>query len=138
MLNILLFSKNKKNSDLIVKTLDNLSYKSLHYKAQVIDEFDIEAPKSINVKLFIIDISNLNIEAESSCNCFFEQITRQKIPAILILAKDQTIMIQGLKDLINTFEDILFEERIKDELGIRVNFALSKSKVLNTTALFKK
>ena len=131
MLNILLFSQNKETTDQIPRILESLNYKSFKYKIQIVDEFKIEVSKLANIKLLIIDVSNLIIETESYLTDFLKQITQHGIPAILILNKKQINIFQDLQNLIIRFEDILFEKQIKDELYTRINFILLKSKVLN-------
>ena len=119
---ILLLSQNKENINIITKIL-----KGSEFVLEVLQIFDGVDSSLEDIKLIILDISNLDIEKDSYYMDFFKKISKQEKAKILLLNANQTESFLNFKV---KFVDVLFSDRLEEELFLRIRFVLASVKIL--------
>lgn len=117
---ILLLSQNKENINVISKIL-----KSPEFTLEVLQIFDRVDSSLEDAKLIILDICNLDFEKDSYFTNFFKKIGNQEKIRFLLLNTDQA---ESFLNLHIKFDDILFSDRLEDEILLRIRFILAPSK----------
>jgi DNA-binding response OmpR family regulator len=119
---ILLLSQNKENISIISKILKGSEF--ILEVLQIFDELDSSLE---NIKLIILDICNLDIEEGSYYADFFKKISKQEKARLLLLNANQA---EGFLNFKVKFDDVLFSDRIEEELFLRIRFVLASVKIL--------
>jgi len=120
MINILIFSQNKKTIEDARQALEDAAFK--------IHPFSLFEPLNIKFekfKLTIIDICSLDIQGDLFYHDFFLKINAAGLPVILVISQQQAEILQQIKDTLPVFSDILFDLRVKEELHARVSLGLA-------------
>jgi len=119
---ILLISQNKENINNISKILKFSVF--ILEVLQILDRVDLNLE---DIKLMILDICNLDIEKDPYYADFIKKISKQERARLLLLNKNQA------EDFLNfkvKFDDVLFSDRLEEELFLRIQFVLASIKVL--------
>jgi DNA-binding response OmpR family regulator len=119
---ILLLSQNKENIKIISKIL-----KSSEFVLEVSQIFDRIDSSLEDINLIIIDICNLEIEKSPNYMDFFKKISNQEKVKLLILNSHQ---VESFLNFKVKFNDILFSDRLEEELFLRIQLALGPVKTL--------
>ncbi len=119
---LLLISQNKENINIISKIL-----KGSEFVLEILQILDVPDLNLENVKLIILDISNLDIKKDSSYAEFYKKIGKLETAKLLLLNANQ------VEDFLNfkvKFDDILFSDRLNEELFLRMRLAFATLKIL--------
>ena len=119
---ILLISKNKENIDIISKILNGSEF-----VLEVLQIFDRIDSNLENIKLIILDICNLDIEKDSYYTDFYKKISKLEPAKLLLLNTKQA---EGFLNFKVKFDDILFSDRLEEELFLRIRLVLASVKIL--------
>jgi len=119
---ILLLSQNKENIKIISKIL-----KGSEFVLEVLQIFDRFDSSLENIKLIILDICNLDIEKDSYYADFFKKISKQEKARLLLLNANQA---EGFLNFKVKFGDVLFSDRLEEELFLRIRLALASVKII--------
>jgi len=119
---ILLLSQNNENINIISKILKGSEF--ILEVSQIFDRFDSSLE---NTKLIILDICNLDIEKDSYYADFFKKISKQEQARLLLLDANQA---EGFLNFNVKFNDVLFSDRLEEELFLRIRLALASVKFL--------
>ena len=119
---ILLLSQNNENINIISKILKGSEF--ILEVSQIFDRFDSSLE---NTKLIILDICNLDIEKDSYYADFFKKISKQEQARLLLLDANQA---EGFLNFNVKFNDVLFSDRLEEELFLRIRLALASKKIL--------
>ena len=119
---ILLLSQNKENINIISKIL-----KGSEFILEVLQIFDGLDSSLENTGLIILDICNRDIEKDSYYADFFKKLCRQEKAKLLLLNANQA---EGFLNLKTEFDEILFSDRLEEELFLRIRLALASVKIL--------
>ncbi|MCL5072746.1 MAG: response regulator transcription factor, partial [Actinobacteria bacterium] len=119
---ILLLSQNKENINVISKIL-----KGPEFVLEVLQIFDRVDSNLEDVKLIILDICNLDFEKDSYYANFFKKISNLEKIKFLLLNANQAESFLSLKI---KFDDILFSDRLEEELFLRIQFVLAPVKII--------
>jgi DNA-binding winged helix-turn-helix (wHTH) protein len=115
MINILIFSQNRKIIDDVKLSLDIGMFK--------IHPFSIFEPLNIKFekfKLIVLDICSLDIQGDPFYHGFFVKISATGLPVLLVVDDAQAGILKQIKSILPVFRDIIFDLRIKDELFARI------------------
>ena len=124
MTEILLFSKNKDSIDILTELLSPADYDL------AVNPFSSSKnPVADNTKIIIMDICNTEINNDPVYKDLLKKISISKKPLLIILQLKQTEMISSLIELCEGIEDIIFQERLVEEIIPRID--LISSKILN-------
>jgi len=119
---ILLLSQNKENINIISKIL-----KGSEFVLEVLQIFDRLDSNLENIKLIILDICNLDIKKDSYNADFIKKISKLEPLKLLLLKTKQA------EDFLNLkvhFDNVLFSDRLEEELFLRIRLALASVKIL--------
>ena len=119
---ILLLSQNKENINIISKILKDSEF--ILEVLQKSDNFD-SSPE--DVKLMLFDICNLDIEKDSYYAGFVKKISKQGKARLLLLSAGQAKSLLNFKA---KFDDVLFSDRLEEELFLRIRLALASVRIL--------
>ncbi len=122
MINILIFSQNRKTIEDAKLSLENGAFK--------VSPFSIFEPLSIKFekfKLVVMDICGLDIQGDPFYHDFFTKISATGLPVILVIDDAQAEILQQIKNILPPFRDIIFDLRIKDELFARISLILAEN-----------
>ena len=119
---ILLLSQNKENINIISKIL-----KGPEFLLEVLQIFDRLDSGLENIKLIILDICNLNIENDPYYADFFKKISNLEPTKLLLLNVKQA---EGFLNFKVKFDNVLFSDRLEEELFLRIRFVLASIKIL--------
>jgi len=119
---ILLLSHNKENINIISKIL-----KGSEFILEVLEIFNNFDSSLEDTDLTILDICNLDIEKDLYHTDFLKKFSNQEITKLLLLKTNQA---EGILNLKVKFDDILFSDRLKGELFLRLQFALAPAKII--------
>lgn len=119
---ILLISQNKENISIISRIL-----KGSEFVLEVLQIFDRFDSSFEDIKLIILDICNLDIEKDSYYADFLKKISKQEKARFLLLNANQA---EGFLNFNVKFDDVLFSDRLEEELFLRIRFVLASVKIL--------
>ena len=119
---ILLLSQNKENINIISKIL-----KGSEFVLEVLQIFDRLDSSLENTGLIILDICNRDIEKDSYYADFFKKISKREKAKLLLLNANQA---EGFLNFKVEFDEILFCDRLEEELFLRIRLALASVKIL--------
>jgi DNA-binding response OmpR family regulator len=119
---ILLLSQDKENISIISKIL-----KGSEFVLEVLQIFDRFDSSLEDIKLIILDICNLDIEKDSYYADFLKKISKQEKARFLLLNANQA---EGFLNFKVKFDDVLFSDRLEEELFLRIRLVLASVKIL--------
>ena len=119
---ILLLSQNKENINIIFKIL-----KGSEFVLEVLQIFDRLDSSLENTGLVILDICNLDTEKASYYADFFKKLDKREKAKLLLLNANQA---EGFLNFKTEFDEILFSDRLEEELFLRIRFVLASVKIL--------
>ena len=119
---ILLLSQNKENINIISKIL-----KGSEFVLEVLQIFDRLDSSLENTGLVILDICNLDTEKASYYVDFFKKLDKREKARLLLLNANQA---EGFLNFKTEFDEILFSDRLEEELFLRIRFVLASVKIL--------
>jgi DNA-binding response OmpR family regulator len=119
---ILLLSQNKETISIISKIL-----KGSEFVLEVLQVFDRLDSSLENIRLIILDICNLDIEKDSYYADFLKKLSKREKSKILLLNANQS---EGFLNFKVEFDEVLFSDRLEEELFLRIRFVLAAVKIL--------
>jgi len=119
---ILLLSQNKENINIISKIL-----KGSDFVLEVLQIFDRLDSSLENIGLIILDICNRDIEKDPYYAEFLKKIGKQEKTMLLLLDANQA---ESFLNFMVKFDDLLFSDRLEEELFLRIRLALVSKKIL--------
>ena len=119
---ILLLSQNKENINIISKILKDSEF--ILEVLQIFDRLDLSLE---NTKLIILDICNRDIEKDSYSADYIKKISKLEPAKILLL---NTKQVEGFLNFMVKFDNVLFSDRLEEELFLRIRLALAPINIL--------